>query len=227
MSCSRTQHSDAGEAGIRAVNVTNYLNEPHQDLLFPCQLRLLLPVDNLCKQFGPRSGPTKCQSWSGSKLFDTLIVFLKDFLFKSADDHKSMKNYPACKELRQILLAQRIRICEILACVRNSYLTHVMLLSYPGCHERTVHWLYWNSRRWSTRDVIVQSNWPHHVIMHLSIFRDFWKLIFLLEAYFKISTQWWVRKRIHYLCEGGIKKSITSDHSLSSLSNWWSLRQIF
>ena len=39
---------------------------------------LLVPfVDNLCKQFGPRSGPTKCLAWSGSKQFDTLMAFLK------------------------------------------------------------------------------------------------------------------------------------------------------
>ena len=29
--------------------------------------------DNLCKQFGPRSGLTECQPWSGSKMFDTQI----------------------------------------------------------------------------------------------------------------------------------------------------------
>ena len=40
-----------------------------------------------------------------SKLFDTLMVFLKEFFKKvdvekkSADDNKSMKNYPVCKEL--------------------------------------------------------------------------------------------------------------------------------
>ena len=32
------------------------------------------PLDNLCKQFGPWSDPTKCRSWSGSKLFDTISV---------------------------------------------------------------------------------------------------------------------------------------------------------
>ena len=37
-------------------------------------------ADNIHKQFGPRSGPTECWSCSGSKLFDTLIVFLKEFL---------------------------------------------------------------------------------------------------------------------------------------------------
>ena len=31
-------------------------------------------LDNLCKQFGPRSGLTKCRSWSGSKMFDTISV---------------------------------------------------------------------------------------------------------------------------------------------------------
>ena len=42
---------------------------------FDLTLYLLVSyVDNFCKQFGPRSGPT---FWSGSKLIDTLIVFLK------------------------------------------------------------------------------------------------------------------------------------------------------
>ena len=36
-------------------------------------------ADNLRKQFGPRSDPTKCWARSGSKLFDTLVVFLKEF----------------------------------------------------------------------------------------------------------------------------------------------------
>ena len=27
-------------------------------------------ADNLCKQFGSRSGPTKCWAWSGPKLYD-------------------------------------------------------------------------------------------------------------------------------------------------------------
>ena len=40
---------------------------------------LVLPGDSICQQFGPRSGPMKCQARSGSKLFDTLILFLKEF----------------------------------------------------------------------------------------------------------------------------------------------------
>ena len=38
-------------------------------------------ADSLCKQVGPRSGPTKSRAWSWSKLFDTFMEFLK-----SADD---------------------------------------------------------------------------------------------------------------------------------------------
>ena len=39
-------------------------------------------ADNFFKQFRPRLGPTESQSWSGSKLFDTLIEFLKEFFEK-------------------------------------------------------------------------------------------------------------------------------------------------
>ena len=53
---------------------------------------LLVPsADNLCKQFGPRSGPTKCRAWSRSKPFDNLMKFQKEIskkliLKKLADD---------------------------------------------------------------------------------------------------------------------------------------------
>ena len=51
--------------------------------------------DNLCKQFGPKSGPTKCLAWYGSKLFGTLMVFLKNFL-KKVDFEKSVDNKKSC-----------------------------------------------------------------------------------------------------------------------------------
>ena len=52
-------------------------------------------ADNVCKQFGPRSG---------SKAFDISIVLLKEFLLekmkkKSVDD-KNIQNYIACNELK-------------------------------------------------------------------------------------------------------------------------------
>ena len=53
---------------------------------------VLSSSDNLCKQFG-------------SKPFDALIVLLKEFFekvnFEKKSD-KSLKNYPACKELSMV-----------------------------------------------------------------------------------------------------------------------------
>ena len=51
---------------------------------------LVSSVDNLCKQFGPRSGLTTCRAWSGFKLFDTLMVFLKEF-FENVDFEKNQQ----------------------------------------------------------------------------------------------------------------------------------------
>ena len=58
---------------------------------------LVSSAENLCKQFVPRPGPTKCPACSGSKLFDTRMVFPKEYFEKvdfdknSADDKKSWK----------------------------------------------------------------------------------------------------------------------------------------
>ena len=59
----------------------------------------MLSADNFCKQFGPSSGPTECQAFSGHKLFYTLLVFRKDF-FEKVDfekisrQQKSVQNFP-------------------------------------------------------------------------------------------------------------------------------------
>ena len=50
----------------------------------------MLSAVNLCKQFGPRSGPTKCRAWFGSKLWyhcKKMFVLKK----KSADYKKACK----------------------------------------------------------------------------------------------------------------------------------------
>ena len=51
---------------------------------------LVSSADNLCKQIRPRSGPTKCLAWSGSILFDTQMVFLKE-LFEKVDFEKNQQ----------------------------------------------------------------------------------------------------------------------------------------
>ena len=40
---------------------------------------LVSSADNLFKQLGPRSGLTKRRAWSASNMFDTQMVFLKQF----------------------------------------------------------------------------------------------------------------------------------------------------
>ena len=122
--------------------------------------------------------------------------------------------------LRPKFLAHRISISEILPWDRKSYLTQAIL---PVCY---IHWLYWNSCTWSSSNVIVMFKWRHHVQLDLGVFMDLWKLIL------KLKKQWWARKRIHYLCEGRIEKSVPRDHRLSSLgkardAKRWPLGQIF
>ena len=74
--------------------------------LFLTLLSAVSSADNRCKRFAPRSGPTKRRARSGSKLSDTLMVFLKEFFEKVNFEkisrrQKSVQNYPACKELKE------------------------------------------------------------------------------------------------------------------------------
>ena len=45
----------------------------------------------LCKQFGPRSSLTKSRAWSGSKMFDTLMIFINDLKSFLKKDVKKWK----------------------------------------------------------------------------------------------------------------------------------------
>ena len=65
---------------------------------------LVLSADKLCKQFGTKSGSTKSLGQIWIQLFDTLMVFLKEFfekvdLEKICRQQKSMKNYTGGKGL--------------------------------------------------------------------------------------------------------------------------------
>ena len=65
---------------------------------------LVSSADDLCKQIGPRSGPTKCRAWSWSKLFDTLMVFLKEFFEKVQIE----KNQQTTKKHEKLPSRQRV-----------------------------------------------------------------------------------------------------------------------
>ena len=58
-------------------------------------------VENLCKQLGPRSGPTKRRAWSGFKLFDTLMAFLQEFWEKDDFDKNQQMTTKAYKSMQQ------------------------------------------------------------------------------------------------------------------------------
>ena len=75
---------------------------------------LVLSFDDLCKQFGSRSGPMIrqtnrhfCQAGSGSKLFDTLMVFLKYFFLKKVFFLK--KNQQTTNKHAKIPSRQRVK----------------------------------------------------------------------------------------------------------------------
>ena len=87
--------------------IAQYKNFSQNSILTLCLL--VLSSDDLCKQFGSRSGlmirQTNRRAGSGSKLFDTLMVFLKDFfltkVFFKTNQQTTNKHakYPAGKEL--------------------------------------------------------------------------------------------------------------------------------
>ena len=64
----------------------------------------LSSVDKLCKLFEPTSELTKCQSWSGSKSFDTLIVILKEFFEKVNFEKNQQTTTKACKVLSSVFI---------------------------------------------------------------------------------------------------------------------------
>ena len=89
--------------------------------------------------------------WSGSKRFDTLIEFLNFFveklhLKKVREHNKSMKNFPACKELKVFFNGRILRIIyhgllKLELCIPRSHSFYVefssgwldLLLSWAKC----------------------------------------------------------------------------------------------
>ena len=105
--CKENQQKTLVGKELMAENWWLFYNIKYMQMhLFRLTLCLLVSsADNLCKQFGPRSGPTKCRAWSGSKLFDTLTVYLKEFFEKVDFENfsrrqKSIQYYPVGKELK-------------------------------------------------------------------------------------------------------------------------------
>ena len=108
--------------------------------------QLASSADNICTQFGPRSGLTKCQSWSGSKLFDTdgipdFFVWKKLGLNNGSRRQKKDEKFPACKEIMN-----RFReICLSLlgdSSINFSFLISVAMTEWPEGTIRRRHWFH-------------------------------------------------------------------------------------
>ena len=84
-------------------------------------------ADNLCRQLGPRSGPTKCQAdLSRYKLFDTDCNFLKQFL-QNADFEKilltSKKNNNKMQREQKVKMLNLTKKALIIHCLIQGSIT--------------------------------------------------------------------------------------------------------
>ena len=97
---------------------------------------LVSSADNLCKQFGPRSGRMFC-----IKLFDTLMVFLKNKnIFNKVDFEKHQQTTRKHSKFtsRQIVES----LIMLLPCINGSFIEHssscnIVLISKIFQHMRT------------------------------------------------------------------------------------------
>ena len=69
---------------------------------------ILLSATDLCKQFGPRSGPTKCLDWSGAK------TSVPERIFKTVNFEK--KSQPMTKNYEKLTSMQRFKFSMQLCC---------------------------------------------------------------------------------------------------------------
>ena len=135
----------------------------------------LSSADNLCKQFGPRQGLKFCQSWSCSKPFDTLIVFVKEFFElwkKSADDNKSViKNYAACN----VYLKESTCNPQLECLVGRKSLRYYADISDP-CHQLHDHRMWSTIYRGSYMSTLLRCFISQSTIFQscLDVFLSFW-----------------------------------------------------
>ena len=137
----------------------NFLSSGILNILnfYPCNGNLS-SAENLCKQFGPKSGLIECLSWSGSKPFDTLIVFLKEYfekviLKKVGRRQQSMKNYQACEKSKWVST-----IKEVLWRYKNAVNPLYNISVCPQQHM-AITWIYCVSVVWLPNKSTFMHTW--------------------------------------------------------------------
>ena len=108
--------------------------------------QLLSSANNLCKQFGPNQAQQNVGAWSGSKLFDTLMVFLKDVFEKLKKKiqmtkmHAILSSMQRVKRLMPVVRSLIGPSLVLLLCFRQRSESHCLLFTeevkVPNfCHD--------------------------------------------------------------------------------------------
>ena len=93
-------------------------------------LSLKLYACDLCKQFGPRSGLTKCQVLSVSKQFDNIMVFMKAFSEKLVFGGKISRQQKACRNIAHCVTKHYFLIFQ------PKYMLWVVIETVPFKHQK-------------------------------------------------------------------------------------------
>ena len=99
-------------------------------------------ADNLCKQFGPKSRPTECWSWSESKLFGTLIVLLKEFFFLNILKKVSRRQ----QKHEKLTIMQRVKSLGVVKEMEKpgDYIMMVLFGNYKNVLSRILYFQIFN-----------------------------------------------------------------------------------
>ena len=102
-------------------------------------------ADNLCKQFGPRSGPTKCQACSGFKLFDNSDGIPVRIFQKDDFENNQMSRYMRFPTMWYVRLASLRSACTYAQPAH----THSLIRAFASCLN--ILWVlsYWPNIIWS------------------------------------------------------------------------------
>ena len=104
---------------------------------------IVLSADTVCKQLGTRSGPTFCRAWSGSKLFDTLMVFPNEFFEKKKNDfEKNQQTTKTCTSTQNAnSKAAPDNVLESLLIQELSSRCLPLAVGYLDCIFESLRWL--------------------------------------------------------------------------------------
>ena len=112
--------------------------------------QFLLSADNLCKQLGPRSGPTKCRSWSGSKQLNLKEVSRRQQKLEKIPSMQRAKHIwqvPLCHKLVHITSYAKELFKKWIQFLEGSW-NHEYFGSrardpkYSWFHEPSKNWIY-------------------------------------------------------------------------------------